>query len=143
MPGMARRRRQPLRGLPIALLLATAGCSSGPSMVLDSDLPAVPGLESVYARNLDRRGGALAGGRIVYRGRVENAAELLDRTLALYRAAGWRVLDRTEARFSAEAKLARGDRRCTITIRSNRIDPAMSQAQLVLGSAASDAAPSS
>lgn len=105
-------------------------------MVLDSDLPAVPGLESVYARDLDRSAGALVGGRIVYRGRIEDAAALLDRTIALYAAAGWTVLERDGDTISADATVARGDRRCTISIRSNRIDPAMSQAQLVLGSAA-------
>ncbi len=102
MPGVSR----PARILLFGTLLAAAACSTGPSMVLDSDLPAVPGLESVYARNLDRRDGALAGGRIVFRGRIEDAGDLLDRTLALYSAAGWTVLQREARAFSAEAVLA-------------------------------------
>ena len=140
MPGVSR----PARILLFGTLLAAAACSTGPSMVLDSDLPAVPGLESVYARNLDRRDGTLAGGRIVFRGRIEDAGDLLDRTLALYSAAGWTVLQREARAFSAEAVLARGTRRCTVVVRSNRIDPSMSQAQLVLGSvsAAADSPPS-
>lgn len=143
MPNMSPDRAQPLRTFSIALVLAIAACSSTPSMVLDSDLPAVPGLESVYARDLERRDGALAGGRIVYRGRVEDADALLQRTIGLYSAAGWTVLRREGTTASAEAVVARGTRRCTISIRSSRIDPAMSQAQLVIGSATEDAAPQS
>lgn len=127
----------------VGLLLAATGCSSGPSMVLDSDLPAVPGLQSVYARNLDRSDGALTGGRIVFRGRIDDAGVLLDRTIALYSASGWSVLEQESSRTSATAVVERGDRRCTISINANRIDPSMSQAQLVLGRTTTDEAASS
>lgn len=120
--------------LGTALALAAA-CSSPPPTVLDGDLPALPGLESVYARNLERRDGALVGGRIVFRGRIDDPSRTLDRAIALYAASGWTVLERDASSFSGVAVLGRGDRRCTISVRSNRIDPAMSQAQIVLGPA--------
>jgi hypothetical protein len=145
MPAMTRTPSSLILAVVLgsAPVLAAGSCSSTPSMVLDSDLPAVPGLESVYARNLERRDGSLVAGRIVYRGRIEDAGALLDRTIALYSSAGWTVLRKDSNRISAEAFVARGDRRCAISIRSNRIDPAMSQAQLVLGTTSPDGPSSS
>lgn len=134
-PPVLRRPRE-FVALAATLLLALASCSTAPSNVLDSDIPAVPGLESSLARGLDRRDGMLVAGRIVYRGRIENAASLLSRTVGLFSAAGWVVEDREVRDGSAMATFAKGDRRCDLVISPSRIDPPMSSAQLTIRLAA-------
>lgn len=116
----------------LAAALLVAGCRTAPTEVLDSDIPAVPGLESNFARGLDRRDGMLVGGRIVYRGRIDDAERLLSRTIGLFSAAGWTVEDREIRAGSARATFAKGDRRVDLLISPSRIDPPMSSAQLTV-----------
>ena len=128
-------RSRPAGTAPVLLgmlLLALMACRSAQTNVLDSDIPAVPGLESSFARGLDRRDGMLVAGRIVYRGRIENASRLLSRTVGLFSAAGWVVEDREVLDGSAMATFAKGDRRCDLLISPSRIDPPMSSAQLTI-----------
>lgn len=130
----SRRRRSRSASLLSAamMLLILGGCKTAPTNVLDSDVPAVPGLESSFARGLERRDGALVGGRIVYRGRIESSSQLLSRTVGLFSAAGWVVEDREVRAGSARATFAKGDRRCDVVISPSRIDPPMSSAQLTI-----------
>lgn len=138
--------RCPLRIAPLllsaVLVLSLGGCRTAPTNVLDSDIPAVPGLESSFARGLERRDGSLVGGRIVYRGRIESSSQLLSRTVGLFSAAGWVVEDREIRDGSARATFAKGDRRCDLVISPSRIDPPMSSAQLTIRIVSPEASPS-
>ena len=136
------RRSREFAAIAATMLLALASCSTAPTNVLDSDIPAVPGLESSLARGLDRRDGMLVAGRIVYRGRIESASKLLSRTVGLFSAAGWVVEDREIRDGSARATFAKGDRRCDLLISPSRIDPPMSSAQLTIRLATPSEAPS-
>ena len=139
------RRRSVIRNAAALLsaiaIVCLAACRTAPTNVLDSDIPAVPGLESSFARGLERRDGSLVGGRIVYRGRIESASQLLSRTVGLFSAAGWVVEDRELRDGSARATFAKGDRRCDLLISPSRIDPPMSSAQLTIRLAAPDESP--
>jgi len=121
----------------VRLLLATAtlafllvACSAKPSVILDTDIPAPPGLESVFARGLERRGDELVAGRFVFHGRVDDAPALLERTLAQFRARGWTLSSRRTGAASCMAVVVKGDRQATISVVANQIDPPMSKAQI-------------
>lgn len=135
----------------VRLLLATASlaillvaCSAKPSVILDTDIPAPPGLESVFARGLERRGDELIAGRFVFHGRVNDARSLLERTLAQFRARGWTLTSRRTGDASCLAVVVKGDRQATISIVANQIDPPMSKAQIdvsLVGPRPADAPP--
>ncbi len=124
--------RRPIMAVALLAVMHAVGCSTAPSMVLDTDVPAVPGLESTYARGLDRRDGALVSGRIVYSGTVTDGGALARRMISLFSAAGWTVASREQMDHSERIDFAKGDRRCELLILPNRIDPAMSSAQMFL-----------
>jgi hypothetical protein len=130
------RRRVMAAALAVAMLspgLPLAGCASRETAFVESGIPAVPGLQFAFAEGLSRRGDELVAGRFAFRGRIVDAEALMDRTLALFASQGWRLLDRERGDRRVRATLAKGNRRCEVTISPNRIDPAMSVAQLAVG----------
>lgn len=121
-------------------LLLPIGCASTETAFVERGIPAVPGLQFAFAEGLSRRGDELVAGRFAFRGRIEDSAALMDRTISLFVSQGWTLLDRDRGDLRERATLAKGDRRCEVTISPNRLDPAMSVAQLAI--APTDAPPS-
>ena len=65
------------RNLPAMILLVLwstlgTGCGSGPAMILESDIPAPPEMESRHSSNIDQRSGTLDGGKFTFRGPIED-----------------------------------------------------------------------
>jgi hypothetical protein len=115
-----------------AVVLALGGCAAPEAAIAAGDIPAVPGMRSAISQGLERRGDELVAGRFAFHGRIEDAATLMDRTISLFSARGWAVLERQQGDRRVRATLEKGDRRCEVTISPNRIDPAMSTALIVL-----------
>lgn len=115
-----------------AAMVALGGCAAPEPAIAAGDVPAVPGMRSAISQGLERRGDELIAGRFAFHGRIEDASALMDRTISLFSARGWAVLERRQGDRRIRAILEKGDRRCEVTISPNRIDPAMSTALIVL-----------
>lgn len=113
-------------------LPALCGCAAPEAAIAAGDVPAVPGMRSAISQGLERRGDELVAGRFSFHGRIEDASSLMDRTISLFAARGWALLERQQGDRRVRATLGKGDRRCEVTISPNRIDPAMSTALIVL-----------
>ena len=70
------------RILPAMILLVLwstlgTGCGSGPAMILESDIPAPPEMESRHSSNIDQRSGTLDGGKFTFRGPIEDVVHFI------------------------------------------------------------------
>lgn len=126
----------------LAMLLAGPGCvaraarllsGKGDEMVLESDIPAPPGLESRHATAIDQRGDTLAGGRFTYRGPIEETDAYADEVVALYGERGWTLWRREVGPVNGRLLFRKDTRQVEVNYRTNSIDPAMGSATLFVG----------
>jgi hypothetical protein len=132
---MSGPRRRRLGVLSLALLVGlcgVGGCASRDVPLLGTDVPAVPGLDSTSARQVDRRGDELVSGFFSFHGRIGDEERLFDRTAALFTGRGWTLVSRERGDRRIRGRFEKGDRICEVTIAPNRIDPAMSVATILV-----------
>ena len=128
--------------ITVATVLAGPGCvaraarlfaGKGDEMVLESDIPAPPGLESRHATAIDQRGDTLAGGRFTYRGPIEETDAYADEVVGLYGERGWTLWRREVGPVHGRLLFRKDSRQVEVNYRTNAIDPAMGSATLFVG----------
>ena len=113
-------------GLLLGMLF---GCSSGPTWILDSDVPQMPEMEQRLGYDIKRRGGDLVGGVFVFIGPLKNMQASMGTLASRFRDQGW-TLEGQSASFPRSSMLfAREDRRVQVLIDADQLEPAMSRAQ--------------
>ena len=121
-----------LRWLLCTLLLASTslvGCDSGPTRILDSDVPRMPGMEQRIGFDIKRRGGELVGGVFIFIGPLQDMQAALNALASRFRDQGW-TLEGQSAGFPRSSMLfSQGDRRVQVIIDADQLEPAMSRAQ--------------
>lgn len=112
------------------LLLGTLlGCGSGPTRILDSDVPQMPEMEQRLGYDIKRRGGDLVGGVFVFIGPLQDMQEVMNTLASRFRDQGW-TLEGQSASFPRSSMLfAQEDRRVQVLIDADQLEPAMSRAQ--------------
>ncbi len=117
-----------------AVLLVTAlvGCDSGPTRILDSDVPQMPGMEQRLGFDIKRRGGDLVGGVFIFMGPLQDMQESMATLASRFRDRGW-TLEGSSAGFPRSSMLfGQGDRRVQVVIDADQLEPAMSRAQFTV-----------
>ncbi len=113
----------------------------GDPTVLESDIPAPPGLESRHATGIDQKGEVLSGGRFTYRGTVGETDAYADEIVGLYSERGWTLWRREVGPGHGKIFFRKDSRQVEVNYRANPIDPAMGSATVLVGPIAASAAP--
>lgn len=121
------------------LLLGTLlGCGSGPTRILDSDVPQMPEMEQRLGYDIKRRGGDLVGGVFVFIGPLQDMQEVMNTLASRFRDQGW-TLEGQSASFPRSSMLfAQEDRRVQVLIDADQLEPAMSRAQFQVSLASTE-----
>ena len=105
------------------------GCSSGPTRILDSDVPQMPEMEQRLGYDIKRRGGDLVGGVFIFIGPLKDMAQSMSILASRFRDQGW-TLEGESTSFPRSSMLfAQEDRRVQVIIDADQLEPAMSRAQ--------------
>ncbi len=123
----------------IAVTVGLTGCSSGPTTILESDVPLVAGTEVRLSTDIHLRGGELLSGHAICFGAMEDAEAAVKETDCRFADHGWAVLKRTGSRDRVETTYFKGDRRAIVLVEFNSIDPEMSRATIDVSSTAAGA----
>jgi hypothetical protein len=115
----------------------------GDAMVLESDIPAPPGLESRHATGIDQQGDVLSGGRFTYRGSVPETDGYADELVGLYAERGWTLWRREVGPGHGRVLFRKDSRQVEVNYRSNPVDPAMGSATILVGAIPAGAPPQS
>jgi hypothetical protein len=107
-----------------------AACSSGPSTVLESDVPIPPGMEALTTADVDRTDGVLTRVRVVCRGDLRSISTTADRMRDAFALQGWTCTAIDARSETATMTFAKGERIATVDVHINRIDPKMGAAVL-------------
>ncbi|MDA1105704.1 MAG: hypothetical protein O2855_03805 [Planctomycetota bacterium] len=118
--------------MAIVLASALSACSSGPTTILESDVPLVAGTEVRQSTGLTLSGSELQGGRAICFGRMESVAKAVEATDVRYANHGWTILRRTESRDRVETTYFKHGRHADVLIEFNSIDPQMSRATIAV-----------
>jgi len=130
-------RRLTLGSITLVLGVAlVTGCSSTPTMLVESDVPIPVDMQVVFSSELKRSGGTLSGGWFVFWGDVKNVVVVTDETSKRFSENGWRETSREMMPQRASVEFAKGDRTCHVVIDGRRVDPRSSSATLRVSSAA-------
>ena len=132
---MSTLRSFPGRGrLLAALVLAglLSGCDSGPTWVLDSDVPQMPDMEQRLGFDIKRRGGDLVGGTFIFIGDIEDMQTSMDVLRSRFQDAGWVVEGSTVSFPRSSMVFAMDDRRINVVVDADMLEPRMSRAQYVV-----------
>lgn len=81
--------------LLVAWTTLATGCGSGPAMILESDIPAPPEMESRHSSNIDQRSGELDGGKFTFRGTIADVVVFTNESVALFQEQGWKIIKRS------------------------------------------------
>ena len=110
--------------LAFALLLLTiAGCSSGPTRILDSDIPTVPGMQQRLGFDIKREAGDIVGGVFVFVGPLRETEETMRALSSRFRDAGW-TLDRSTQGFPRSALVfSKDSRRVEVALDADQLEP--------------------
>ena len=119
-----------LAGLALALLVAA--CDSGPTWVLDSDVPQMPDMEQRLGFDIKRRSGDLVGGTFIFIGNLSDMQESVSALCSRFRDAGWSVESSTVSFPRSTVVFAQDDRRVNAVVDADLLEPAMSRAQYVV-----------
>lgn len=101
-------------------------------MLLESDVPLPPKMESVRSADIRRAGGTVTGGRFILAGEVNDARNSLDETIERYRSNGWSVVESTRGLDRSTAVFRKGSRTATVAIERRTLSPDMSSGTLVI-----------
>lgn len=115
----------------------------GDETVLESDIPAPPGLESRHATGIEQRGETLVGGRFTYRGHVGETDAYADEIVALFSERGWTLWRRQVGPGHGRILFRKGDRQVDVNYRANPVSPAMGSATVLVSVEAGSAVPQS
>ncbi|MCE9619305.1 MAG: hypothetical protein K8R92_05305 [Planctomycetes bacterium] len=127
-----------MKRIPPAIILLVAwaalatGCSSGPDMILESDVPAPPSMESRHSANIDQRSGTLDGGLFTFRGAIPDTVEFADKAVAMFQGQGWHVTKREVHPTSGSLFFRKGDREAELNFRAGQLNPSMSEATVII-----------
>jgi hypothetical protein len=124
------------RTTPAIILLACAAalhaCSSGPDMILESDVPAPPAMEGRHSSNIDQRSGTLDGGLFTFRGPITDTVDFADKSVAQYQGQGWAVAKRVVHPTAGSLIFRKGDREAELNFRVVQLNPSMSEATVIV-----------
>ncbi|MSR33509.1 MAG: hypothetical protein EXS12_01685 [Phycisphaerales bacterium] len=134
------------RNLPAIILLVAwttlvIGCGSGPSMILESDIPAPPEMESRHSSNIDQRSGELDGGKFTFRGTITDVVEFTNESVGLFLAQGWIVAKREVHPTKGDLVFRKGTREVEVNFRAGQLNPTMSEATVIVRQTATPTPP--
>lgn len=134
-PGL---HRPVLHVLLLALVVAwLPGCSSGPQVVLDSDIPTVPDMSQRLGFDIKRRGPDLVGGVFIFIGPILDMEPMIKKVVGRFRNQGWSVIQDTWGFPRSVLRFGKGDRRVRVILDADQLEPAMSRAQYMVSMVAS------
>lgn len=109
-----------------AITVLAAACSA-PPMLMDSDIPQVPGLLGVQSIGVERQDGRLMRGTFVSRGKVTDALAQSQAIAGEAAANGWSVRGPDGSRDDARVEMTKDARIVRYEVRADRVDPDMGQ----------------
>ena len=126
------KRILPAMILLVALTTLATGCSSGPAMILESDIPAPPEMESRHSGNIDQRSGTLDGGKFTFRGPIVDVVVFTNESVALFQEQGWKVIKRSVHPTKGDLVFRKGNREVELNFRAGQLNPSMSEATVIV-----------
>lgn len=120
-----------LRALPALGLagllssLATTGCGSEPTFLLDSDIPIPPDSAGRATTGIERRDGVLVNVDTVFSEKVDDPETTVRFLEGRFAETGWSVDRRGNTGSTAVVYFVKGDRSCSVRVIRNELDPAM------------------
>ena len=112
-------------------------------MILESDIPAPPEMESRHSANIDQRSGELDGGKFTFRGPIEDVVVFTNESVALFQAQGWTVAKRTVNPTAGDLVFRKGNREVELNFRAGQLNPSMSEATVIVRQTATPTPPPS
>lgn len=125
--GLLRVRSSSALAGVMVLLLLIAGCGSGQSYLLDSDIPIPPDSPGRATSGIQRRDGLIVNLDTVFSEPVDDPSVTIDRLERRFTASGWRLIERGGTESVVVAVFGKSDRRCRVRVVRNQLDPAMSR----------------
>jgi predicted small lipoprotein YifL len=134
------------RNLPAMILLVLwstlgTGCGSGPAMILESDIPAPPEMESRHSSNIDQRSGTLDGGKFTFRGPIDDVVQFTNEMVSLFKAQEWTVVKRVVNPTAGDLVFHKGNRDVEVNFRAGHLNPSMSEVTIIVRQTATPAPP--
>ena len=134
-------RNFPAMILLVAWTTLATGCGSGPSMILESDIPAPPEMESRHSANIDQRSGSLDGGKFTFRGPIADVVVFTNESVALFQEQGWKVIKRSVHPTKGDLVFRKGNREVELNFRAGQLNPSMSEATVIVRQSAEPTPP--
>jgi hypothetical protein len=101
-------------------------------MILESDIPAPPEMESRHSSNIDQRGGTLDGGKFTFRGPISDVVVFTNESVALFQDQGWKVIKRNVQPTKGDLVFRKGNREVELNFRAGQLNPSMSEATVIV-----------
>lgn len=121
------------RGASILSFALLAACGPKQTMVLDSDVPNVLGLDAVLTRDIERRDGELVGVEVLYRGEITDFRAEVAATTAAFGEHGWSFTSHQARGRTTLLNYSKPPRWAQVQLAQNEIDPMMSSGLLRVG----------
>ena len=115
--------------LLFTILGSCPGCSSGPQVLLDSDIPTVPDMSQRLGFDIKRRGTMLVGGVFVFVGPILEMESSIQRLVGRFTSRGWTVAQDTWGFPRSVIVFEKSDRSVRVVLDADQLEPAMSRAQ--------------
>ncbi|MBC24246.1 MAG: hypothetical protein CMJ32_10070 [Phycisphaerae bacterium] len=109
-----------------ACFMVASGCSTAEQRVLETDLPNIPSMEERSVLDLEQSGGMITEGKLVYKGRVDDAIRRMRIMRDRFSDNGWRIQSVNGGKIKAVGLFQKGRRECEVVILKNQLDPQMS-----------------
>ncbi len=120
------QRAIPAFGLAALLWgLATTGCGSETTFLLDSDIPIPPDSAGRATTGIERRNGVLVNVDTVFSEKVDDPTTTLRSLERRFAETGWSVDRRGSTGSTAVVYFVKDDRSCSVRVIRNELDPAM------------------
>jgi hypothetical protein len=116
-----------------ALSAALAACGAKQTLVLDSDVPNVLGMEPIVTRNITREGEDLVAVEVLYRGEINDIREETAAVTAAFREYGWTAASEQARGQTRLLNFTKGRRWAEVQLAICQIDPMMSSGVLEVG----------
>lgn len=101
-------------------------------MILESDIPAPPEMESRHSANIDQRSGELDGGKFTFRGPIADVVIFTNEVVALFQEQGWSVTQRVVNPTAGDLVFRKGNREVEVNFRAGQLNPSMSEATVIV-----------
>lgn len=120
------RQAIPAFGLAALLsCLATTGCGSEKTFLLDSDIPIPPDSAGRATTGIERRNGVLVNVDTVFSEKVDDPTTTLRFLERRFAETGWSIDRRGSTGSTAVVYFVKDDRSCSVRVIRNELDPAM------------------